>query len=688
MHQGYDLVRALAIVLGVGAVASIVSHRLRQPVVLGYLLAGVMIGPHVPVPIVAEPEVVHTLSELGVILLMFYLGLEFSLRKLLRVGPSASITAIVQSSLLMWLGFATGRLFGWSTYESLFTGAIVAISSTTIIAKAFEEQKIRGKLREFVVGILIVEDLVAILLMATLTAVATGTGLSPLSLGRTAARLGAFLVALVVVGLLLVPRAVRKIISLQRPELTVTTTVALCFGGALLARQLGYSVALGAFLAGSLVAESGEEHQIVHLIQPLRDVFGAVFFVSVGMMMDPRVIVQHWLPVVVLSAVVILGKITSVTLGAFLTGNGLTRSIQTGMSLAQIGEFSFIIAGLGLSLHATSASLFPIAVAVSFITTLLTPWLIRSSERVARAIDSNLPRPLQTFAALYGSWLDRARMRGGPADDESVNAARRLFRMLALDAAALGAIVLTMALGVDSARSYLVDKAGLSPELARTSIALGLAALAIPFCIGIIRVSRKLGRVLVERALPATTGLDLAAAPRRALLLTLQIALVLLVAAPLVAITQPLLRGFHGAELLLFGVVVLGLTVWRTATNLQGHVRASAQVLVEALARQTRTGGAITAPPPLHAMFDALGEPVSIELEPEAPAVAKTLADLNLRGRTGATVLAITRTGSSIVVPSARERLRAGDVLVIAGTREASEAARAILSGRAATSHA
>jgi CPA2 family monovalent cation:H+ antiporter-2 len=685
MHQGYDLVRALAIVLGVGAVASIVSQRLRQPVVLGYLIAGLLIGPHVAVPIVAEPEVVHTISELGVILLMFYLGLEFSLRKLLRVGASASITAIVQSSLLVWLGFVTGRLFGWSTYESLFTGAIVAISSTTIIAKAFEEQQIHGKLREFVVGILIVEDLVAILLMATLTAVATGAGLSPVSLGRTAARLGVFLVVLVIVGLLVVPRAIRKIISLQKPELTVTTTVALCFGGALLARQVGYSVALGAFLAGSLVAESGEEHKIVHLIQPLRDVFGAVFFVSVGMMMDPKVIVEHWLPVLVLSAVVIIGKITSVTLGAFLTGNGLMRSIQTGMSLAQIGEFSFIIAGLGISLNATSASLFPIAVAVSCITTLLTPWLIRASGHVAKTIDSNLPRPLQTFAALYGSWLDRARIRGGTADDESLAAARRLFRMLVLDAAALGAIILTTVLGVDSARAYLVYEAGFTPELARTLIALGLAALAIPFCVGIIRVSRRLGRVLVERALPATTGLDLAAAPRRALLLTLQIALVLLVAAPLVAVTQPLLRSFHGAELLLLGVVVLGLTVWRTAANLEGHVRASAQVLVEALARQTRTGEPIAAPPPLHAMLDALGEPVSIELGPDAHAVAKSLADLNLRGRTGATVLAITRPGSSIVVPSARERLRAGDVLVVAGTREASDAARAILSGVRAT---
>ncbi|HEY8212438.1 MAG TPA: cation:proton antiporter, partial [Myxococcaceae bacterium] len=203
MHA-HDFVEALAVVLGVAAITTVVFQRLRQPVVLGYIIAGLIIGPHVPIPLVADMGIVQTLSELGVILLMFSLGLEFSLRKLLHVGPTAGLTAIIQCSLMIWLGFVVGRAFGWTAKESIFTGAIIAISSTTIIAKAFDEQGIRGKLRELVVGVLIVEDLIAVLLMATLTAISTGSGLSAGDLALTTGRLVAFLVGLVVVGLLIV----------------------------------------------------------------------------------------------------------------------------------------------------------------------------------------------------------------------------------------------------------------------------------------------------------------------------------------------------------------------------------------------------------------------------------------------------------------------------------------------------
>ncbi len=257
MHATHAFLTALTMVLGVAAVTTILFQRLRQPVVLGYLLAGLIIGPHVPIPLVADPEIVETLSELGVILLMFSLGLEFRLRTLLRMAPTAGVTAFVQCSLMVWLGFLTGRLFGWTPIESLFAGAVIAISSTTIIAKAFDEQKICGRLREIVVGILIVEDLIAILLMAVLTAIATGNRLSAGSLAATVGRLAAFLVGLLVVGLLTVPRAVRAVVRLDRPETTVIASVGICFGIALLARAFGYSVALGAFIAGSLVAESG-----------------------------------------------------------------------------------------------------------------------------------------------------------------------------------------------------------------------------------------------------------------------------------------------------------------------------------------------------------------------------------------------------------------------------------------------
>jgi len=328
MQDAHAFLKALTIVLGVAAVTTVVFQRLRQPVVLGYIMAGLIVGPHVPIPLVADSAVVQTLSELGVILLMFSLGLEFSIRKLAQVGPTAGLTAVLQSSIMVWLGFMVGQLFGWTTLESLFAGAIIAISSTTIIAKAFDEQAVTGRLREIVVGILIVEDLIAILLMAILTAIASGSGLSAGPLAATIGRLAAFLVGLVAAGMLLVPRVVRAINRLKRRETTLVASIGLCFAVALLAQAFGYSVALGAFIAGSLVAESGEEQQVVRLVEPVRDVFAAIFFVSVGMQIDPALVARHWLAVAVLTTVVVLGKVFGVSLGAFLTGAGMRTSAQ------------------------------------------------------------------------------------------------------------------------------------------------------------------------------------------------------------------------------------------------------------------------------------------------------------------------------------------------------------------------
>ena len=685
MHGAHDFLQALAMVLCVAAVTSILFQRLRQPVVLGYIIAGLIIGPHVPIPLVANPEIVQTLSELGVILLMFSLGLEFSLRKLLQVGSTAGITAAIQCSLMIWLGFVVGRAFGWTTRESLFTGAIIAISSTTIIAKAFSEQGIQGKLREIVVGILIVEDLIAILLMATLTAVSTGAGLSAGELFRTVGRLALFLVGLVVGGLLIIPRAVRAVQRLKRPETTLVTSVGICFAIALLAQSFGYSVALGAFLAGSLVAESGEEVEIEHLVQPVRDIFAAIFFVSVGMLIDPHLIAQHWAAVVVLTLVVILGKLVGVALGVFLTGNGTRTAVQSGLSLAQIGEFSFIIAGLGLSLNATGDFLYPVAVAVSAITTLTTPFLIRASGPVANLVDRKLPRPLQTFAALYGSWVEA--LRTSPQRQPTAGTKiRQKIRLLLLDATLLTAIIIGTSVFLTRLTAQLGSRVGLAEPVVRLAVLGAAVLLGAPFFVGVIRLARSLGTLLAESAFPAVAGgrLDRAAAPRRALVVTLQVGSVLIVGAPMVALTQPFLPGFVGAALLLLLLAGLGVGFWRSATNLQGHVRAGSQVIVEALASQSRVKPH-EAPAPaldtLHSILPGLGEPTPVRIEPGSPAVGRTLAELNLRGMTGATVLAIRRDEDKVVVPSAHEALRAGDVLALAGAHESIDAARRVLEG-------
>jgi CPA2 family monovalent cation:H+ antiporter-2 len=262
MHGAHDFLTSLALVLCVAAVTSVVFQHLRQPVVFGYILAGMIVGPHIPVPLVADQETVETLAELGVILLLFGLGLEFSLRKLLAVLPTAGIVAVIQSAAMVWMGYEIGRLFGWTTLESVYAGAAIAISSTTIIVKAVAEQGASGRFVQIVFGILIIEDLIAILLLAILTTISAGGGLTASSLALTAGRLAAFLAGLVVIGLLTVPRLIRAVVRLGRPETTLVTAVGICFAAALLALVFPYAVPHFAFVSGSLVAESGKSEAI------------------------------------------------------------------------------------------------------------------------------------------------------------------------------------------------------------------------------------------------------------------------------------------------------------------------------------------------------------------------------------------------------------------------------------------
>jgi len=679
--NAHVFLEALTIVLCTAGVTTLLFKRLRQPVVLGYIVAGLIVSPHVPIPIVANKDVVHTLSELGVILLMFSLGLEFSLRKLFQVGPTAGLTAIIQSSFMVWLGFLVGRAFGWTTLECIFTGAIIAISSTTIIARAFDEQRIQGKLRDLVVGILIVEDLIGILLMALLTALASDGNLSFTTLASSGARLSAFLIGLIAVGLLVVPRLIRMALRLGSPETTLVASVGICFAGALLAHTFGYSVALGAFVAGSMIAESGEGKAIEHVVQPVRDLFAAIFFVSVGMLIDPQVIAEHWVAVAVLVPVVIVGKVLGVSLGAFLAGNGTRTSIQSGMSLAQIGEFSFIIAGLGLALHATGQHLYPIAVAVSAITTLTTPWLIKLADPVASYVDRKLPRSLQTYAGLYGSWIEQ--IRSGPRAKTAGSAVRRLALLLLLDGLLLTSVIVGAALSAESLVELASSWFALEPASARTLVICAAVAVATPFGIGALRIARRLGVLLAEAAFPtARVGTtDLAAAPRRALVVTLQLAVILLLGLPLLAVSQPLLPGWPVPAALAALLLVLGFFLWRSAADLHGHVRAGAQVLAEALLAQARKGGSEREDQALEqvrALLPGLGEPVAVRLEPGCAAVGKTLSELRLRGRTGASVLAIAR-GGDTVAPTADVVLQSDDVLAVAGTQEAVRAARELL---------
>jgi K+:H+ antiporter len=665
----------LALVLCVAALTSVLFRKLRQPVVLGYLLAGLIVGPYTPVPLFASAESLETLSELGVILVMFSIGLDFSVRKLAHVFPRAGLVGLVDVGAMMWLGYSAGRLLGWSSQQSFFAGAIVSVSSTMIIAKVFAERRVSRRLSDLVMGVLIIEDLAAILMLAVLTAVSSGQGATGV-LASTAGRLGAFLFALTVGGYLVVPRAIRAIARLASPETLLVASVGLCFAFALMAEVAGYSVALGAFLAGSLVAESGRHKQIEHMVAPLRDLFAAVFFVSVGTLVDPVAVAESWGAILLFVVLVVVGKVVSVSLGALLSGYDPSTALQAGMSMPQIGEFSFILAGVGVAAGAIDPALYGIAVSVSVLTTFLTPWLVRVSEPLALSIEHRLPKPLRTFASLYGGWLEELRTR--PRRDPLRFQLVRHAIWLALDVLCFAGIVIGTSLYLERLVMLLGER-GLSHGVGR-ALALGLAGLtALPFVIGIVRLSRALGAEIAAAVLPGQKhgDPDLARAPRRAFVVALQLAVVIVVGGPLLALTQPFVPILYQAGVVLSALVALAFVFWRRANDLEAHVQAGAQVVVEVLARQGQ--GEDVSLEDVQPLLPGLGEVTPVRLVPGSPAVGKTLADLDLRARTGASVIAITRASGGVVAPTGREELFAEDVLALAGSREAIQAARVAL---------
>jgi len=678
----HTFLQNLAVVLCVAAVATVVFQRLHQPVVFGYLLAGMIIGPHIQIPLVADPQTVRALSELGVILLMFSLGLEFNIRKLVLVSQKAGAVALFECSIMISVGYLLGQVLGFTRMESIFAGAITGISSTTIIVKAFQEQNVKGRVTELVFGILIIEDLIAIFLLTILTTISRSGAVSPTEILLTAMRLAMFLTALIGFGLLTVPRAIRAVRRLGQPETTLVASIGICFAAALLALSFGYSVALGAFIAGSLVAESGQQIEIENLVRPVRDMFAAIFFVSVGMIIDPTALTEHWRAVLALTLAVIIGKVLAVTIGAFLAGHGRRTAMKAGMSLAQIGEFSFIIASVGVAAGVVRTWLYPVAIAVSAITTLTTPLLIKLSNRAAASIDHWLPEPIQTVAALYASWIERVRSAPRVASERS--ATNRIIRIILLDGALIAAVVIGIDVEIDRLSTLVANMSGMSADQVRFVVVLMGGLITVPLIYGLITSAKALGNRLAGRAFAdAQKGkVDPADAPRRALVILVQLAVVLAVGIPVVAITQPFLPAHQGALVLAILTLLLLVALWRNASNLQGHARAGAQIIASVMAHQMASTDGDRDEAKLledvNAVLPGLGEPIAIRVVPQSIAVGRSLAQLNLRGATGATVLAIKRGATQIPTPLGREVIQADDVVAVAGAHDALAVARAI----------
>jgi Kef-type K+ transport system membrane component KefB/Trk K+ transport system NAD-binding subunit len=374
-----QLIIDLAVILGVAAFVTYVFRLIRQPVVLGYIVAGVIVGPYTPpLFMVGDITSVQVWAELGVIFLMFCLGIEFSFRRLRRVGIGAILTALIQIIFMFGLGILVGPKFGWTGLNAAFLGCMIAISSTTIIIKALEELNLKSKkFAELVFGILIVEDLAAILMLVGLTSVVETDQANLLSMLWAGAKLISMVSLWLILGFQIVPRLMSEISKKGNNEMFVVVSLGLCLGMVTLSGYFHYSAALGAFVMGSILAETKEAHRIESLVSPLKDVFGAVFFVSVGMMLDLQVIVRNPLTIFGLSALIVIGKILAVSLGGLMTRQGAKTSLSAAFTMAQIGEFSFIIANLGLAFKVLEPEILPIIVAASVLTTFTTPYLIK-----------------------------------------------------------------------------------------------------------------------------------------------------------------------------------------------------------------------------------------------------------------------------------------------------------------------
>ena len=397
----------MALVMCIAALAAIICQFLRQPLVVGYLIAGMVVGPNVP-GVYANLERVRLVAELGVTVLVFSIGLEFNFRRLMRLAPTAGLVALIQAAAMIGLGYLVGRLMGWTPWESLVTGAIVSISGAVIVAKVFEEVRVDSRVRELVFGVVLCEDVIGILMLAVLITLANGGVLSFHELEIDAGRLSSFIIVVIVIGLITVPYVVRGVTRFNRPEILLITSLGFCFAFAMIAERLGYTVVLGAFLAGSLVAESEQGAVVEKLIEPVKQLFGALFFVGVGMLIEPQLLARNWPVLAVLAVVAIAGKTIAVSLASILIGERPDTAVKTGFAMAQIGTFSILFA-LAARGDAKGGLLYSLAVALKAVTSVLCPLLIRASDPAADWINRRLPVRVQSALSHYVLWLDRTR---------------------------------------------------------------------------------------------------------------------------------------------------------------------------------------------------------------------------------------------------------------------------------------
>lgn len=569
MH-GAEFIQDLAVIMLIAGFVTIAFNYFKQPVVLGYILAGVIIGPHTPpFDLIQDERTIKIVSELGVVFLMFSLGLEFNLKKLSSVGITAFIAAMAEITLMTWIGYQIGLYFEWNTMDSLFLGAMLAISSTTIIVKALDELGLKNeRFAQLIFGILIVEDILAIGMIALLSGIAMNGSVDAGDVFVTVGKLSLFMIVALILGLLMVPRILAFVAKFKNTEVFLITVLGLCFGFCLLVMQLEYSIALGAFMIGAIMAEARQLHLIERLIAPIRDMFSAMFFVGVGLLFNPSVLITYAWPIAVITIAVVLGKIFACGIGTFVAGNDGKTSLRVGMGLSQIGEFSFIIASLGLTLQVTSEFLYPIVVAVSAVTTLLTPYLIKLADPLSQQAASAMPSVISRTGTRYTEWLQSVQLQGDRA-----MLAKIIMKIVVQVIAncALTAAVFVAGIYLLGAVEQLLGTSFEDERIQKTVVWGGALMCSLPFLIATYRKLKALSLLLAEIITGETSRL--AHGWRRVIAETIPLVSIAVILLLIGLLSRSILPPFEMLALLLSAAAVLTALSWRPLVRFHTHLQ-------------------------------------------------------------------------------------------------------------------
>lgn len=662
------LLMDLALVLGVGTLTGLLFRRLKLPLVLGYVLAGMLVGPHVPVPLVADEHNVKTLADLGVILLMFGVGLEFSPKKLFQAGPTALLMGSIQVGLTAFVGAVVARAFGRTPMESLFIGAALTISSTMVLTKVLEGVPVPRSLRDAALSLTVVHDLFGLLLLTVLAAVAKVGSLEAGTFWSLMLRLGLFLGVVLLLGRMVVPRFLRWMADHASSELLLLACGGLCFSLAVGAAAAGFSLALGAFLAGSLGAESGRVRAIERQVGPLRDLFTAVFFVAVGMMLEPSAWKDHLGLIIGLSMAVVFGNTLGIGAGGLLAGLPFQTSLRTGMVLSQIGEFGYIMLGVGIAAGAVGQELYSVGVAVGVFTAFASPFLVRASGPFSETLEARIPSRFRASLGLYQAWAESLRRRGirhGEGQE-----LRRPTLLLFLDTVLLLGLVGGGHLLLTRWSEWLANRVDWGHFTAQgfTAALIGLGAGLL--VLGMLRQVRVLARDLAVLA-PSPEAVGSGRRGRHLLAGGLRMAVLLMVGLPLVAALQPFApKGpLLGVALVVF-LGTLGYQLWK-ARRLNREVPGVLEWILAKVSDPWAGEGASGTP--------AHGTLRAIRLGPRCPSLGRRLTDLDLSGRAGVSIVALLRNGQTSVALHPTPVLREGDLLALAGPEHALDEAEALL---------